>query len=548
MATTTTSAPSREKDADSKHVEHIGERKDVQQVQVASVDFQNALLEEKLNPWSWSSVTLYGVILVTTLIPMVLDCCMNGFDGTLMSSINAMPWFHRHFGTSMEGSGTGLLFSIYSIGNLVGAVFAAPISDVFGRRMGMFVGSLIITIGAILEAVGSNIQLFMGGRFLIGLGVSLTNSAAPVYLVEVAFPQWRGLFGGLYNVVGYYTGALACTWTAYGTGFLSSNWSWRARVIIQVVPSLVVMGAVFFLPESPRWLWAMGKQEQARQMLVKYHGSGKINSPLVRWECRQIEEDLQVEIETGGRRWWDFKVLFETKANLYRLWLIFLVSVFSQFIGGSVISYFMPVMLQNAGITSSSQQLLMNAINTVISFVSGLVGTLFVDRWGRRTLFLWGTFLTGLVYIPLTVQASFPVPQITQSMGYGFIACIFLYGVFFSFCWSTLQALYPAEILPNDIRAKGVAFQGLISGAANFINMYATPVALQNIGWEMYTIFLVFHFMEFVFMFFTLPETKGRSIEELNHVFKSPNPVKESLKMTTVLIHEDDGAKEVTGV
>lgn len=97
------------------------------------------------------------------------------------------------------------------------------------------------------------------------------------------------------------------------------------------------MGAVFFLPESPRWLWAMGKQEQARQMLVKYHGSGKINSPLVRWECRQIEEDLQVEIETGGRRWWDFKVLFETKANLYRLWLIFLVSVFSQFIGGSVI-------------------------------------------------------------------------------------------------------------------------------------------------------------------------------------------------------------------
>lgn len=139
---------------------------------------------------------------------MVLDCCMNGFDGTLMSSINAMPWFHRHFGTSMEGSGTSLLFSIYSIGNLVGAVFAAPISDVFGRRMGMFVGSLIITIGAILEAVGSNIQLFMGGRFLIGLGVSLTNSAAPVYLVEVAFPQWRGLFGGLYNVVGYYTGAL----------------------------------------------------------------------------------------------------------------------------------------------------------------------------------------------------------------------------------------------------------------------------------------------------------------------------------------------------
>lgn len=139
---------------------------------------------------------------------------MNGFDGTLMSSVNAMPEFHKHFGTSMEGSGTGLLFSIYSFGNLVGAAFAAPISDILGRRVGMFSGSSFIVIGAILEAVGSNVQLFMGGRFLIGLGVSITNTAAPVYLVEVAFPQWRGLFGGLYNVVGYYSGAIR-TWLYY---------------------------------------------------------------------------------------------------------------------------------------------------------------------------------------------------------------------------------------------------------------------------------------------------------------------------------------------
>lgn len=269
------------------------------------------------------------------------------------------------------------------------------------------------------------------------------------------------------------------------------------------------MFAVFVLPESPRWLWAAGKQEQARRMLIKYHGNGKENSPLVQWECSQIEEDFQFEIETGGRRWWDFKVLFSSRANLYRLWLIFLVSVFSQFIGGSVIryslspgfqrgielqtnnmtSYFMPVMLQNAGITSSSQQLLMNALNTVFSFVSGLAGSAFVDKWGRRSLFLWGTFLTGLIYIPINVLASYPVAEITQSMGYGFIASIFLYGIFFSFTWSNLQAVYPAEILPNTIRAKGVAFQGVISGAANFVNFYCTPTALQSIGWRMYTIF-----------------------------------------------------------
>ena len=133
---------------------------------------------------------------------------MNGYDGTLMSSINAMDTFHDHFGTRMQGSGTGLLFSIYAIGNLVGAVFAAPASDTFGRRFGMSIGSLVIIVGTIIEATAPKVAQFIGGRFLIGVGISLTNTAAPIYLVEVVLPQWRGLFGGLYNVVGYYTGAL----------------------------------------------------------------------------------------------------------------------------------------------------------------------------------------------------------------------------------------------------------------------------------------------------------------------------------------------------
>jgi MFS family permease len=135
---------------------------------------------------------------------------MNGFDGTLMSSINAMPTFHEQFGTRMQGSGTGILFSIYAIGNLVGAAVAAPASDTFGRRFGMFIGSAVIIVGTILEASAPRVAQFIGGRFLIGMGISISNTAAPIYLVEVALPQWRGIFGGLYNVVGYYTGAL-CT-------------------------------------------------------------------------------------------------------------------------------------------------------------------------------------------------------------------------------------------------------------------------------------------------------------------------------------------------
>jgi MFS family permease len=153
----------------------------------------------------------------------------------------------------------------------------------------------------------------------------------------------------------------------------------------------------------------------------------------------------------------------------------------------------MPVMLQDVGITGTNQQLLLNALNTVFSLLGGIAGSFMVDRLGRRNLFLWATFLTGLCYIVLNVIAwkASGTGHISTPIGYAFIAMIFLYGIFFSFGWTSLQALYPAEILTNETRAKGMAFQGFMGGIASFINQYATPVALKNIGWKTYSIFRV---------------------------------------------------------
>lgn len=102
------------------------------------------------------------------------------------------------------------------------------------------------------------------------------------------------------------------------------------------------MLCAWLMPESPRWLYANNKQERAREILIKYHGMGNPDSALVEFETNEIEQGIQWEIETGGRRWWDFKILFNSKAMLYRLWLLFLVCIFSLFIGGSVIRYYLP--------------------------------------------------------------------------------------------------------------------------------------------------------------------------------------------------------------
>ena len=210
------------------------------------------------------------------------------------------------------------------------------------------------------------------------------------------------------------------------------------------------MISVWFMPESPRWLFANNKREQGRAVLVKHHGGGNEASAVVLLQCNEIDDSINLEIESSDKRWWDYRGLFNTRARLYRVFLLMLVSVFSQFIGGSVIrcvvfldrvssltlpSYFMPVMLEDIGITGTNQQLLMNALNTVFSFLGGIVGSFMVDRLGRRNLFLWATFLTGLCYIALNIIAwkASATGHVSTGTGYAFIAMIFLYGIFFSF-------------------------------------------------------------------------------------------------------------------
>ena len=474
------------------------------------------------------------------------DDCMNGFDGSVLNALNAMDPFHSYFNVGMQGASIGLTTAIYTVGNVVGSLFAGIASDVFGRRFGMFAGSSFIVLGTIVQAtpVAGNLTQFMGGRFLVGFGVPLAVTAAPIYLVEMAYPTWRGIFGGLYNVVGYYIGAITASWVAYGTGQLSSNWSWRIPVIIQAVPSLIVMALIWTIPESPRYLWGNHQEDKAKAILTKYHGNGNPDSAVVQLQCKEIQASIDIDAELLGRRWWDYRPLFTTRAARYRIWLVMLVTVFPQFIGGAVISYYMATILEDVGITGESQQLLLNALNTIFSFLSGIAGSLLVDKIGRRPLFLWGTFLTLLVYIPINAIAAQANGHVSTSAGYAFIAMIFLYGMIFSFCWTPLQSLYPSEILNNDVRAKGMAFQGFTSGLATFINTYATPVALQNIGWKTYTIFLVFHFLQWVAMYFTIVETKGRSLEEIEEIFEDPKPVKKSLERHEVLIRHGVGVKE----
>ncbi|OJJ46007.1 hypothetical protein ASPZODRAFT_67539 [Penicilliopsis zonata CBS 506.65] len=502
--------------------------------------YQQALKEDNVSPWSKGMLIMYLMLFVA-----MMNDTAEGFDSSLMSSINAMTPYHTFFHVGRQTGSTGIVFAIYSLGIALGAPSSGAIIDRWGRRIGMFIGAIIIIIGTILESAGPDIGSFMVGRFVIGWGLSISNISAITYLVEIIYPPWRGIFGGLYNVLGYYIGSIIASWVVYGTAYIDNNWSWRLPTVLQLVPSLFVLAGALFIPESPRWLMERDRTEEGIQILINHHGGGNPNSAVVRLEVDEIQQSIISEASLKDSRWWDLRPLFSTRGGRFRVWIIFVFGFFNQFTGGGVISYYQTTIYYDVGITSTHTELLISAISGPLTMCAGFVGSMLMEKMGRRKIMLWAVFFQMFWYLPTNVMAYYAAGDHLHKpwMGYLFVVFVQLYSWASSFGWTTLQQVYPAEILGNDMRAKGMSLHMFLNYAGSFVATYTTPIALENLGWKAYTVYLCIMFVEFWLLYFCMVETKGKTLEEIEEIFNDPNPVKKSLE-TRPVITED----EVVGV
>jgi len=286
--------------------------------------------------------------------------------------------------------------------------------------------------------------------------------------------------------------------------------------------------------------------------MAKYHGDGNPNDPIVQLQLREITEDMSVT--RNDNPWWDFRELGNTAAARYRLYMVILMSFFGQWSGNNVsplfpkaspdfltdvhqvISYFMPQMVATAGITNSSTQLLINAINPIFSLIAAMYGATLLDKLGRRTMLMAG--LVGALgsYVLLTAFTASAAAQ--PNLAYGTIVSIYLFGIFFSWGWTPLQTLYAVECLENRTRAKGSGANFLFLNVAMIVNTYGISVGMEKIGWKLYLVYIVWICVELVVVYFFFVETKGKTLEELSEVFEAPNPRKASTRKVKVAVLE----------
>lgn len=479
-------------------------------------DFQGLVLSDIIpkdrKPW-YSDWTLWKLNLL--LLSCLLTQTATGFDASMINGMQSLPQWQKFFGEPM-GTKLGAMTFGPNGGVLISILISAQLCDWLGRRIPIFIGSVLIIFGSALQAAATNYAMFVTSRFIIGFGLGIVSTAAPPLLSEVAYPTHRGRVVSFF-LVSWPLGALCASWVTYGTFAMDSSWAWRLPSLLQCTFSIVQTVLCFFVPESPRWLIYKNRYEKAFDILVKWHGYGDRNSQLARFEMAEITATLEIEKVQKRSRWAEW---ISSKGNWHRFFIALYIPAMLQLSGNALTAYYLSKVLNSIGITDSKTQLIINGCIQIWSLLTACFFATLVDKVGRRGLFLLGMTGMGISYIIWTICSALNEQTDFKHKGYAgaVIAMIFIFSLWYHAC-SPIGATYIMEITPYSLRAKASMLYQLTGNLASAYNAFANPVAMEAISWKYYIVWCVVIAVHLVIIYFYFPETKGRALEEVAEIF-----------------------------
>jgi sugar porter (SP) family MFS transporter len=392
----------------------------------------------------------------------------------------------------------GFTVAIALIGTVLGAMFGGIPSDRFGRKTTLFIIAVLYLISSLGTALAPDWIIFLIFRFLGGIGVGVSSVTAPLYISEIAPAKSRGKLVAMFqfNVVFGILVSYLSNYLFAGTG--EQDWRWMLG--IQAVPSLIFLVTVLMVPESPRWLIIKrGRLEEAEKTL-------KIANPEA--DVKQMVADI---LSSGqDKQGKEIKTSLFSKEYTTPITLAVLFAFFNQVSGINAIIYYAPRIFEMVGLGKSSA-LLSSAGIGLINFLFTLLALNFIDRFGRRTLMLIGSF--GLIATLGLVAKAFYLEEFS---GIAVPIYLFVYIAFFAFSQGAVIWVFISEIFPNQVRASGQALGSFTHWIMAAIIAFSFPYIAETLGGG--TTFLIFTGMmvlQLLFVWRLMPETKGTSLEEI---------------------------------
>ncbi|KAG5656725.1 hypothetical protein KAF25_010278 [Fusarium avenaceum] len=414
--------------------------------------------------------------------------------------------------------------AIYDIGCFFGAVIAFTIGERLGRKKAILLGTVIMSIGTVIKVSSYSLQQMIVGRIVLGIGNGINTATAPIWQTETAQAKWRGklvILEMAMNIAGF----CLVNWINYGLSFVAGSVAWRFPLAFQFVFIFVLFATVPWLPESPRWLIAHGRVEEATDILACIEDKPTA-SPVVTAQLHEIQYSVNYERE-HTIKWKDIllrrnKDTADTK-TLRRLLLGANTQLMQQFGGINIMSYYMPTVLINSvGLTESMARLL-SACNAVSYLIFSSAAVLLVERWGRRGLMLLSTAGQLLSFLVITILLRYAVDDKKEVLGSASIAFFFFYFISFGVGMLGVPWLYPTEVNSLPMRTKGAALATGTNWITNFIVVEITPIGIQNLGWRFWIVWTVTNALFLPVIYFFYPETANRKLEDMDAYFRE-NP------------------------
>ena len=423
----------------------------------------------------------------------------------------------------------------------------------YGRRKSLMIAATVAAIGNLLECTAFGLPQLTVGRIISGIGNGGCNVAVPVWQSESTKPKNRGrnvMFIGFFIA----SGIAIISWINFGLSFIKhQEVAWRLPLALPIIFPIILLSVTMSFPESPRWLLMKGRKDEAREVLALLAGSH--TDPEVLDQEVEILADViqqQAESERG------FRDLFTFGRDrlFYRLCLAVTVNFYAQMSGNNIITFFGPTLFQDSLQLEPTTASILTASTLTFKVVTALLAALLVDRFGRRPLFITCTAGMGISMVVLA-GSVFVIENKTNTFAASVVATLFTFTFvgFFPLGFLSTNVLYSAEIAPQDLRiymsACGVASHWTFS----FLSAQITPIGFDAIKWKFYFVWASICLSGVPVFYFFFPETKNRSLEEMDTIFGGPEHwwqvPPNSLRMATsalTQLENEETLKAVDGV
>ncbi|KAF8857869.1 putative MFS monosaccharide transporter [Acephala macrosclerotiorum] len=429
----------------------------------------------------------------------------------------------------------GGIVSVYYLGTLVGAPIGGWVGEKIGRIKTIALGAAWGVLGASLQCSAQSHIWMIFARLINGWGTGILNAIVPVWATESVPHTGRGQFIAIEFTLNIF-GVVVAYWLEFGLSFIdqgASPFRWRFPIAFQIIPLLVLFIIVWWFPESPRWLVKVGREDEARFILGRLRGDEGEDKFLAEAEFQDIRNVSRLEKEAGNRSSYLSMLTGRGSGDLHtgrRVQLVIWLQIMQEWVGIAGVTVYAPTIFRMAGFDTEKSQWI-SGLNNIFYMFSTLICVFTLDRIGRRWTMYWGSTGQGIAMF-LAGGMSKLANDATNSgdtakaAQYGAAAAsfVFIFTFIFGATWLTVPWLYPAEIFPLEVRAKGNAWGVFGWSIGNGWLTLLCPVMFNSINEKTLYIFAISNVITLPMVWALYPESNQRTLEEMDLLFAAKTP------------------------